>query len=150
MITTVRTISASVVNRLPALSDNALCKGIGALTATAVTLTPLVANAAWKTFTGSDANGMQTDLMSLMNGVINWILGFCAVIAVLMLIWGGVQYLTSAGNSDQATQGKNTIKYAVIGLVIIGLAYAIVNTVIGTLGGGEAAGGNADGQFNGE
>lgn len=60
----------------------------------------------------------------------NWILGFVASIAVLAIIWGGVNYLTSAGNESQAENGKNTIKYGIMGLVICGIAYALVVVIV--------------------
>jgi len=63
----------------------------------------------------------------------NWILGFVIMIAVLAIVWGGIQYLTSAGNEDQARSGKKTIQYALTGLVIAGLAYAIINIIVGTI-----------------
>ena len=47
-----------------------------------------------------------------------------------MLIWGGILYTTSAGDSNKVTTAKNTIMYAVIGLVIAIFAYAIVNFVL--------------------
>ena len=47
-----------------------------------------------------------------------------------MLIWGGIRYTTSGGNANSVTAAKNTILYAVIGLIVAILAYAIVNWVI--------------------
>jgi len=69
---------------------------------------------------------------SIMN-LTNWILGFVGMIAVLAFVWGGIQYLTSAGNEDQARTGKQTLKYALIGLVVAGIAYAIVNVIVNTI-----------------
>ena len=70
------------------------------------------------------------DFESTVVNATNWILGFVALIAVLMIIWGGVQYLTSAGNQDQVRTGKDTIKYALMGLVVAGIAYALVNLIV--------------------
>ena len=67
--------------------------------------------------------------VGLMN-LTNWILGFVSIIATLMVIWGGVLYLTSAGDESKAETGKKTISYAFIGLVIVGLAYSIINTIV--------------------
>ncbi|QWQ32311.1 hypothetical protein KOY48_00145 [Candidatus Minimicrobia naudis] len=47
-----------------------------------------------------------------------------------MLIWGGIRYTTSAGDSNKVTAPKNTVLYAIVGLVVAILAYAIVNMVI--------------------
>ena len=46
-----------------------------------------------------------------------------------MIIYGGIQYTTSAGDSGKVTNAKNTILYAIVGLIVSILAYAIVNFV---------------------
>ena len=55
------------------------------------------------------------------------------VFFVIMLIWGGIRYTTSAGDSNKVTAAKNTVLYAIVGLVVAILAYAIVNMVIGKI-----------------
>ena len=57
------------------------------------------------------------------------------MVAVVMIILGGVNYATSLGDPAKATKAKNTIMYAVIGLVITLLAIAIVNFVLSSLQG---------------
>ena len=57
------------------------------------------------------------------------------MVAVVMIILGGVNYATSQGDPAKATKAKNTIMYAVIGLVITLLAIAIVNFVLSSLQG---------------
>jgi hypothetical protein len=47
-----------------------------------------------------------------------------------MLIYGGIRYTTSGGNANSVTAAKNTILYAIIGLVVAIFAYAIVNWVL--------------------
>lgn len=70
----------------------------------------------------------------LVKGVVNAILYIVGILAVIMLIWGGITYTTSAGDSNKVTSAKNTILYAVIGLVVAIFAYAIVNFVLTNLG----------------
>ena len=60
----------------------------------------------------------------------NWILGFVAMIAVLAIVWGGVMYIASAGDETKATTGKRVVTYALIGLVIAGIAYALVDVIV--------------------
>ena len=60
----------------------------------------------------------------------NWVLGFVAMIAVLAIVWGGVMYIASSGDETKATTGKRIVTYALIGLVIAGIAYALVNVII--------------------
>lgn len=67
---------------------------------------------------------------SIFTTVVNVLLFIIGAICVIMLIWGGIRYTTSAGNSANVTAAKNTIMYAIIGLIIAFLAFAIVNWVL--------------------
>lgn len=69
---------------------------------------------------------------AIFTTIINTLLFIVGLLSVIMLIWGGIRYATSAGNSSSVTAAKNTIMYAIIGLVVAILAYAIVNWVLGT------------------
>lgn len=74
--------------------------------------------------------------------VINTLLFVVGFLSVVMLIIGGIRYVISGGNSTAVTAAKNTILYAIVGLIIALFAYAIVNFVIGSLTGGGTAGTN--------
>ena len=65
--------------------------------------------------------------------VTNTILYVVGIIAVIMLIIGGIKYVISGGDAKKVTDAKNTVLYAIIGLVICFLAFAIVNFVITAL-----------------
>lgn len=65
--------------------------------------------------------------------VTNTILYIVGIVAVIMLIIGGIRYVVSGGDSKKVTDAKNTVLYAIIGLVICFLAFAIVNFVISAL-----------------
>ncbi|MBQ3429897.1 hypothetical protein IJG21_00540 [Candidatus Saccharibacteria bacterium] len=77
--------------------------------------------------------GQAGDLETTVKNVINIILYVIGIVAVVMMIFGGFQYITSAGDAAKVTKAKNTILYGVVGLVIAILAYAIVNYVLGSL-----------------
>ncbi len=83
-------------------------------------------------------NGMPTDLIGV-DGVFtkltNTVLYAVGIISVVMLIIGGIRYVISGGDSKKVTDAKNTIMYAIIGLIIAILAFAIVNFVISAVGG---------------
>ncbi len=86
--------------------------------------------------------GVSDDFEASVMTITNYILGFITIVATLMIIYGGVLYLTSAGNEDTAARAKKTIAYGVVGLVVIGLAYALVDLITNTVvtgGGGEEA-----------
>lgn len=70
------------------------------------------------------------DPETMVEQVINIALWIVGVLAVIMLIWGGIKYATSAGDANKVTAAKNTIMYAVIGLVVALFAWAIVTFVI--------------------
>ena len=67
--------------------------------------------------------------------ITNTVLYAVGIISVIMLIYGGLRYVISGGDSKKVTDAKNTIMYAIIGLIISILAYAIVNFVINAVGG---------------
>lgn len=75
-------------------------------------------------------NGQGNDLMTVLQVVINVVLGVVGFLAVAMIIIGGIQYTTSAGDAQRVTKAKNTILYGVVGLVIALLAFAIVNFIL--------------------
>jgi hypothetical protein len=72
----------------------------------------------------------DTDVNDIIMIVVNTLLFVIGIISVIMIIIGGIMYTTSAGDSGQVTKAKNTILYAVIGLVVALLAFAIVNWVV--------------------
>lgn len=72
--------------------------------------------------------------------IVTAILFLVGAFSVLMLIVGGVRYVISSGNQDQVQGAKNTIIYALVGLAIALLAYAIVQFIIGQLGGEDTVG----------
>ena len=65
--------------------------------------------------------------------ITNTLLYIVGIIAVFMLILGGIRYVISGGDAKKVTDAKNTVLYAIIGLIIAFLAYAIVNFVITAL-----------------
>lgn len=81
--------------------------------------------------TDSEVCDSQTDSASdLITTIINTLLFIIGALSVIMIIWGGIRYTTSAGNANSITAAKNTIMYAVVGLIVALLAYAIVNWVV--------------------
>ncbi|HXH04806.1 MAG TPA: hypothetical protein VNI82_00045 [Candidatus Nitrosotenuis sp.] len=62
--------------------------------------------------------------------IINTIIFVIGAVAVIMVVIGGFRYVVSNGDSSSVTSAKNTILYAIVGLIVAMLAYAIVNFVI--------------------
>ncbi len=81
-------------------------------------------------------DGCPTDLFGntgVFKQVTNTILYIVGIIAVIMLIIGGIKYVVSGGDSKKVTDAKNTVLYAIIGLVVCFLSFAIINFVISAL-----------------
>jgi len=87
----------------------------------------------------SDATGGQGSFRQLALTVLNFFLGFLGLLAVVMIIYGGVLYVSAAGDEGKIDKGKKIIMYAIVGIVIILLSFAIVNTVLGGAGAGADA-----------
>jgi hypothetical protein len=93
---------------------------------------------------GKDQQGSAGCLFGTENGcsgdgifktVTNVLLFIIGAISVIMLIIGGIRYVVSGGDSGAVTSAKNTILYAVVGIVVAILAYALVNFVITSFAG---------------
>lgn len=75
----------------------------------------------------------QGDFVSAVINIVNIFLILAALVAAVFLVIGGVRYIASQGNDDEVQKAKNTILYAIIGLIVIGLSAAIVNFVVGAI-----------------
>lgn len=80
------------------------------------------------------------DLASVILNIINYALAIVGVVALAFLIYGGFRYITSAGNETIIEDAKKVIVNAVIGIVVIGVAAALVNFVVRGVGGNVPAG----------
>ena len=79
----------------------------------------------------------DNNLLDSVTGIINGVIAVLGFVCVVVMIVGGVNYMTSAGDTNKVTKAKNTILYGLIGLVICVLAFAIVNFVITNIIGGQ-------------
>ena len=75
---------------------------------------------------------------SIIKRAINIMLFAVGVLSVVMLIFGGFRYVISGGKKESVTNAKNTILYAIVGLLVAVFAYAIINFILGAaLSGGS-------------
>lgn len=72
------------------------------------------------------------DLQSTVINIVQWALGLMALIAVVFIIIGGFMWITAAGNEEKIETAKKYITAAVIGMIVVLLAWAIVIFVVGT------------------
>lgn len=80
----------------------------------------------------------------IVTTITNIMLFIVGALSVIMLIVGGLRYVISGGNSSSVTAAKNTILYAIVGLVIAFLAYAAINFVINAIAPGSGATGGTN------
>lgn len=75
-------------------------------------------------------NSSDADLGGVASKVVNFLSLIVGVVAVIMIIVGGFRYITSGGESGNVSGAKNTLMYAIIGLIIVALAQFIVRFVL--------------------
>ncbi|MEO8065894.1 MAG: hypothetical protein ABI643_03535 [Candidatus Doudnabacteria bacterium] len=78
--------------------------------------------------------GNATNPISFLFLIINTLLAIAGLLAVLFIIIGGFQYITSAGNEERAEAGRKTLVNAIIGIVIIILSFVIITVINNALG----------------
>jgi hypothetical protein len=71
-----------------------------------------------------------TGINKIVTDVVNIFSVIVGIVSVVMIIYGGFQYVTSGGDSGKVTNAKSTIIYAIIGLVVVALAQFIVQFVL--------------------
>ncbi|MBP6942462.1 MAG: hypothetical protein KBB55_00250 [Candidatus Buchananbacteria bacterium] len=79
---------------------------------------------------GSTFGGSNITPMEAIGNIIKFFLGFLAVVAVLLIMYGGWKWMTAGGESKNVGEAKDIIKNAVIGLVLVLISYAIATSVI--------------------
>lgn len=78
--------------------------------------------------TVTDSSARVNDLIKLVINIFSLVVG---VVSIIMIIVGGLRYIISGGDSGNVTSAKNTILYAIVGLVVVALAQVIVRYVLG-------------------
>ncbi len=96
---------------------------------TATALVPALAHAQVKVPEITQAGA--ADFLTILIKVANFLLGLAGAIAIVYLIWAGIQYII--GGTKGAGAAKEAVVNAIIGIVIIVLSYVIINTVVGLL-----------------
>lgn len=74
------------------------------------------------------------DWKTIGKNITNILAGIAQIVLVIMLMYGGVSYITSAGNEEQANKAKGVLTNAIIGIVIVGASWGIITYIISRLG----------------
>ena len=71
----------------------------------------------------------RTEATDIIGVLIRGVLTILGSVSLLMLVWGGFQWLTSAGNTEKVEKGTSTMVWAVIGVIIVLSSYILVSTL---------------------
>lgn len=85
-------------------------------------------------------SGDAKDAKDIAKNVISVLLWIVGAASIIVIIYSGITFVTSSGNPSQITRAKTMLLYAVIGLVVSILAYAIVNFIVSSAGGSKGGG----------
>ncbi|NQV13457.1 MAG: hypothetical protein HQ530_04115 [Parcubacteria group bacterium] len=75
---------------------------------------------------------VEADWVTVVANVIRAVLGIVGVLLLIMLIYGGIVYMTSGGSEDRITMGKKILSYAIFGVIIIALAFVLTTYIMNT------------------
>jgi len=98
------------------------------------------ANLSFTEATGCTDTAAESSVNNIVTLVINIFSIIVGIIAVIMIIIGGIKYITSGGDATNVSSAKNTILYAIIGLVIVALAQILVRYVLSKVSTSSTAG----------
>lgn len=90
-------------------------------------------NSACKDSTICKGDPKNNDVYNIIGNIVQILIAVTGIVSVIMIVIGGITYATSAGDPSQTKRGKDTVIYAVVGLVVAIMAYAIVGFVLGRL-----------------
>jgi Type IV secretion system pilin len=131
MITTILTIAAPAV--LPTMAASAACSNIGNQVAGGAYSAANNGGSTSNTSLCTSTSGVNQDSVGVLaSKIVNIFSIVVGAVAVIMIIYGGFRYITSGGDTNKVGSAKNTLIYAIIGLIIVALAQVIVHFVLNT------------------
>jgi hypothetical protein len=117
-------MSLKSLKKLPALLSLAIIAGPSAALAAGGVTPPTIV----------PSSSASADPKALALKVFNYALWFVGIIALGFLIWGGIQFVMSGGDETKVTKARNTILYAVVGIIVVIISLGIINFLTGFFG----------------
>lgn len=84
---------------------------------------------------GLPSTAAQGGVVGFLSTILNWLLGILGVVALIAFVIAGFMYIFSAGDEEKAEKAKNTMLYAIIGVVVALIGYIIIKVIQGFLNG---------------
>ncbi len=76
---------------------------------------------------------LPENFTGMIVNIINWLLAFASLLAVLVIVYAGIVYTASTGDQDRVRDAKKAAKYAIMGLAMAGIAFATVRVIVITV-----------------
>jgi hypothetical protein len=108
-------ITAALIGLALALAAPSFLKEIGAILG-------------WGAVDGSPADSAKS-ITEILTGILNFLLSVIGIIGIIMMVVGGLMYLTAAGDEDRINTGKSIVKYSLIGITVALAALVIISQV---------------------
>ena len=106
----------------------------------------LISNGDPNAFQGCSEQDCTSSGFGLVSNLIGWVIGIAGVVSAAYVVTGGIGYVTSAGDPNKLQKSKNTIIYALIGLIVVALSLSIKDFAINIANNAAA---NGDGDISG-
>ncbi len=100
-----------------------------------ILLIPAISSAQFALPTANEvgAPNVEMSIPLIIANITNWIFTFVGILAVLLVLFAGLMYMTSAGDEQRMMSARKILIYAIIGLIISVLAVVIVRNVVGIM-----------------
>ncbi|MBU4579743.1 hypothetical protein KKB43_01875 [Patescibacteria group bacterium] len=83
--------------------------------------------------TNVNANFEATTFMTVVENIADFVIAFITILGIIFIVWGAIQYVTAGGDEGAMEKAKTTITYALIGLFVAAMAFALETLVLETL-----------------
>ena len=128
------------VKQLFRLAAPALCAVMAALPAAGATA-GLLSSSDRPATTVIDADSATNGFRGIIVNIVDYFLGFAGLLAVVFIVYAGVLMIQAQGEDEDTEKGKKILTWAVLGLLLIMLSYAIVQMVVSVPGANTSTGG---------
>ncbi|MFH0928176.1 MAG: hypothetical protein V1821_01745 [bacterium] len=81
----------------------------------------------------ADPLGTRATIQSAAGGFLSYALSFVGVAGLIMIVYGGFSWMIAGGNAEKVKKAKDMIIYAIIGMIVIVVSYAVVNFIVSSL-----------------
>lgn len=95
---------------------------------------PYGLNCTYNQATGQSAPETTPSIADAFGSVLNWLFTILGFIFLMLIIWGGISWMTAGGNEERVNKAKIMINAAIAGLVVVFISFALAEAIIGALG----------------